>query len=539
MKTHKIDADKMGFGRKSKQVILIILDGWGVREEREHNAIAQARKLFFDSLWETCPHSLLEASGEAVGLPKGQIGGSEVGHLTIGAGTIIDNDFVRVAKAARSGQFAANPAFLKLFAHVKTHGSTLHVLGLLSPGGVHSHQEHLHEFLRVAKAAGIKKVAIHAFTDGRDTSPQSAHQYLRALEQVIEDLGVGFIATASGRFYAMDRDRNWDRLARAEAAIFDCQGTVCRARKPSDLIRELHGQGIVDEHLEPVVFLDDNGQGYSIQKNDGVFLFNFRADRVRMIAQKISERVERDNLCFVTMTEYDQAKRSFKSLVAFPQAVIETTLAKEISEAGLAQAHIAETEKYAHVTFFLNGAIEEVFPGEEYVLIDSRKDIRTHDEAPEMRAKEITDASIERIKRGVNFIVVNYANPDLVGHTGNFEATVKAIEFVDRQLKRLATAAQKNSATVFITADHGNAEHNIHADSGAKHTAHTINPVPAIIINDSRNRSGDNSETSKGPSQKLRAGTLADVAPTILKLFGLPKPRFMTGQSLLSDIMKL
>lgn len=502
----------------AKQVVLVILDGWGYRAELAYNAIAQARKPFFDSLWETYPHALLAASGGKVGLPEGQIGSSEVGHLTIGAGTIIDNDFVRVSKAARAGEFAVNPAFVKLFDHVKSRGSTLHVLGLVSPGGVHSHQEHLHEFLRVAKSAGIEKIAIHAFTDGRDVPPQSAHEYLSELEQVIEDLGVGFIATASGRFYAMDRDHNWDRLARAEAAIFDCQGTVCRARKPSEFIHELHQQGIVDEHLEPAVFLDDDGRGYAIQKNDGVFLFNFRADRMRMMAQKISERTESDNLCFVTLTEYDQANRSFKSLAAFPQVHIQTTLAKEVSQAGLTQVHIAETEKYAHVTFFLNGAVEHEFSGEKRVLIHSRKDIRTHDQAPEMRAKEVADAAIEWLERGVNFIAINFANADMVGHTANFEATVKAIEFLDLQLKRLATAALARGAIVFITADHGNAEHNLHADSGAKHTAHTINPVPAII-------------TIKGA--KMRHGTLADVAPTILALFGVPKPKSMTGESLM------
>jgi 2,3-bisphosphoglycerate-independent phosphoglycerate mutase len=502
----------------AKQLIFIIFDRWGYREEREHNAIAQAHTPCFDRLWRQYPHALLEASGEAVGLPPGQIGGSEVGHLTIGAGKIIDNDFVRINKAAAAREFATNPAFKQLFAHVKKHDSTLQVLGMVSPGGVHSHQEHLHEFLRVAKQARITKVVIHAFTDGRDMEPQSAHKYLRELEQVIEDLGIGYIATATGRFYAMDRDTNWDRVAKAEAAIFAGQGTPAQTRKPSEFIAALHKQGVVDEHLEPVVFVDDNGRGYTIQKNDGVFLFNFRADRMRQIGKKISDRVNEDNLCFVTMTEYDQANRSLNCLVAFPQVDIETTLAQEISRAGLTQAHIAETEKYAHVTFFLNGAKEHQFPGEEYVLIDSRKDVRTHDLAPEMKAREIVDAALQRLDRGVQVVIINFANPDLVGHTGNFAATVTAIETVDRELSRLAAYAEKNSITMFITADHGNAEINVYKESGSKHTAHSINPVPAIL-------------TRKGA--QLNNGTLADVAPTLLELLGIPKPAAMTGRSLL------
>ena len=513
---------------KFNQVLLVIFDGWGIREGTEHNAIAAARKPFFDELWQNYPHALLEAHGPAVGLPAGQMGNSEVGHTTIGAGKIIDNDFVRITKAARAGGFAVNPAFHNLFGHVQKHDSTLHVLGLLSPGGVHSHQEHLHEFLRVAKQAGINKIAIHAFTDGRDTSPQSAHEYLAELEKVIQDLGVGFIATASGRFYAMDRDHNWDRLDKAEAAIFECKGTVCRARKPSEFIRELHGQGIVDEHLEPVVFLDDDGRGYPIQKNDGVFLFNFRADRMRMLAQKLSEKTLADNLCFVTLTEYDQANKSLNSLVAFPPVKIDTTLAREIAQAGLTQAHIAETEKYAHVTFFLNGGVEKPFAGEEYVLIESRKDIRTHDLAPEMRVKEIADAAIEQMKGGTNFVVLNFANPDMVGHTGNFEATINAVEVVDAELRRVVTVALEQGAAVFITSDHGNAEHNLHFDSGAKHTAHTTNPVPAILV-----------MPAQAPAPAINkfnraVGTLADVAPTILQLLGLPKPEAMTGQSLIN-----
>lgn len=499
------------------KVILVILDGWGYSEAQEHNAISAAKTPFFDALLQNYPHGLLDASGEAIGLPAGQIGTSEVGHLTIGAGAAIDNDLVKISKAIKNKELKNNTALLEVFAHVKKHGSILHLLGLLGPGGVHSHQDHLHALLREAKAVGIEKVAVHVLTDGRDLPPQSAHNFVKHLEEVMEEEKIGFIATATGRFYGMDRDNNWDRIAAAEQALFSCKGRVCHNRKPSQVIEELHKEGIVDEHLEPLIFLDDTGKGYAISKNDAAIFYNFRPDRARQLSAKILEKKKDLNLCFATMTDYGKGAEG--ALILFPQQLPEATLGEQVSLAGLTQAHIAETEKYAHVTYFLNGGVEALYPGEERALIESRKDIRTHDLAPEMKAAEITDEAFKFIDRGINFIAINYANADMVGHTANFEATVKAVEFLDLQLKRLVEKAKNAGYVVVITADHGNAELNFEKEADHKHTAHTTNLVP-IIITDS--------------SLKIKKmGSLADVAPTILEIFKLAKPAVMTGKSLI------
>ncbi|MBX4210568.1 2,3-bisphosphoglycerate-independent phosphoglycerate mutase, partial [Candidatus Parcubacteria bacterium] len=416
-----------------KQVVLIVLDGWGYREDPKDNAVVAAKKPVFDSLWKKYPHTLLEASGEHVGLPDGQMGNSEIGHTTIGAGKIIDTDLVRIGKAIKNDEFVRNPAFLKLFDHVKKHDSTMHVKGLLGGGGVHSHSDHLIAFLRAAKKSDITKVALHLFTDGRDTPPQSAGQYLKEVESVLLEIGIGFIATASGRFYAMDRDNNWDRLAKAEAVMFESKGKVSKGKKPSELMDEFYKQGILDEHMEPVVFLDDKGNGYPVKENDGIFLFNFRADRVRMLSKKILERTEKHNLKFVTLTEYSP---EYKVDVAFPPIMIETTLAAEISKAGMTQAHIAETEKFPHATYFLNGGREKPHDGETHELLQSRNDVPTHDLAPKMRAEGIVDKAILHIEKGTDFIFINFANPDMVGHTANVPAIIEAIEEVDTQLGR-------------------------------------------------------------------------------------------------------
>jgi 2,3-bisphosphoglycerate-independent phosphoglycerate mutase len=436
--------------------------------------------------------------------------------MTIGAGKVIDTDLVRISKAIRDNQLGCNPAFMELFEHVKKNNSVLHIKGLLSPGGVHSHSEHLYAIIKTAKESGIEKIAIHAFTDGRDTAPQSAAQYLEELEDVIEKIGIGYIATVSGRFYAMDRDNNWDRLAKAEAAIFECKGQVCQAKKPSVFMKELYVQGIMDEHLEPVVFLDDEGNGYPVSDNDGILFFNFRADRARMLSAKILEKKEAKNLSFVTLTEYD---KNFGCLVAFSSIEIETTLANEIAKAGLTAAHIAETEKYAHATYFLNGGTERPHAGEEHILVESRKDIQTHDQAPEMKAKEIADKVLEQIEKGTDFIFINFANADMVGHTANVPALKIAVETIDRELKRVVEAVQAKGGVVFITSDHGNAELNIEPSTGERHTAHTNNLVPAII-------------TKAGLT--MNNGSLADVTPTILALMGLEQPKSMTGKNLIS-----
>lgn len=512
-----------------KTRVLIVLDGWGYREDPTHNAIAAAKTPYFDALWNQYPHTLLEASGLAVGLPEGQMGNSEIGHTTIGAGKIIDTDLVRIAKEIKTGDFARNPAFVKLFAHVKQHNSTLHVKGLVGSGGVHAHSDHLAAFLKAAKRAGIEKIAIHAYTDGRDTAPQSAADFLREVEAVIAELGIGFIASATGRFYAMDRDNNWDRVKKAEEAIFECKGSVCEigkdAKTPSEMIEALHKKGVLDEHLEPVVFLDENGKGYKIGENDGVFFFNFRADRARQISKKVAEQVTKMNLCYVTLTEHDKKlgedtkAAGGEILIAYPPVSIETTLAAEVSKAGLTQAHIAETEKFPHATYFLNGGREKPHDGEEHVMLESRKDVPTHDLAPKMRAEAIADKAIEQIMKGTHFIFINFANPDMVGHTANVAAIVEAVEEVDLQLGRVIEALKAHGGIAFVTADHGNAEVNVDLETGDKHTAHTINPVPAILTSS---------------DYKLKAeGTLADIAPTMLELMHIEKPATMTGKSLL------
>lgn len=503
-------------------VMLIVLDGWGYREDKKDNAIAAAKKPNFDRLWQTYPHSLLKASGEAVGLPEGQMGNSEVGHMTIGTGRPADTDLVRIDKAIASGEFDTNPAFLSIFDHVKKFHSTLHVQGLVSPGGVHSHQNHLYAFLRLAKKNNIPKVAIHVFTDGRDVAPQSASAYLKELESVIDILNNGgdprkpqfFIATISGRYYAMDRDNNWDRLAKTEQAMFDCKGNVCEI-KPSAYLEEQYKKGGVDELLPPTVCATPEGIGCAIEKSDGVFFFNFRADRARMLSEKMLAIPKAENIMFVTLTEYCV---DFVCTMAFPPMKVETTLGQEVADAGLSQARIAETEKFAHATYFLNGGHEKPYEHEKDIMLPSRKDIKTHDEAPEMRAEGIADKAIEEINVSTNFIFINFANPDMVGHTANVPAIIRAVEFVDGQLGRVIEALENRGGIAIVTADHGNAEINIDPVTGARHTAHTTSPVPCIL-------------TSHDYS--IIDGALFDVAPTVLDLLGLETPKAMTGKTLI------
>lgn len=498
------------------RIVLIILDGWGHREDTKHNAIAAAETPFFDELLREYPHALLQASGEGVGLPPHQIGTSEIGHMAMGGGRVFETDLVRLNQHAQRGNFAKNPEFQKLFAHVLRHDSTLHVMGLVSPGGVHSHQDHLHVFLAATKSAGIKKVVLHAFTDGRDTPPQSGAAYLRELENVLENLGLGFIATVSGRLYAMDRDHNWDRIEKVENAIFECRGKICEQKKPSAVLTELYEGGVIDEILEPLVFLDDNGRGRPVRDHDGVFIFNFRADRCRQLAQRILNRKKNQDLFFVTMTEYD---KNFEAVTAFPPLLPDTSLAAEIAAAGMRQDHIAETEKYGHVTYFFNCGREQPHERERHIMVKSRSDVKTHDLAPLMRAAQVADKVIASIAEGVEFIVMNFANADLVGHTANVPAIIEAVEEVDRQLRRVIQAAEAKGYVSVVTADHGNAELNVYPDEKTKHTAHTNHTVPVIV-------------TLRG--RKLKNGALADVSPTILKLFGLPVPLSMTGKNLLS-----
>ncbi len=502
----------------AKQVALIILDGWGYREEIADNAVATAKTPHFDHYWNTYPHTLLEASGEAVGLPEGQVGNSEVGHMTIGAGRTLDTDLVRIGKTIRENSFGQLGAFGQLFEHVQKHDSAVHVLGLLGTGGVHAHHDHLVAFLHACKEKNISKVYLHVFTDGRDTAPQSAATFLKMLEHELATIGVGRIATMTGRFYAMDRDSNWDRLTKAEEALFEGKG-VQHHLKPSEIMEALHTQGVYDERMEPVVITDADGTAYPIQKNDGVFFFNFRADRARMLTESLLKQKEDKNLFIVTMTQYSS---KYDVAVAFPPEVLQTTLAQEVSHAGMTQAHIAETEKFPHATYFLNGGKEDPHEGEEHVLLKSRKDVPTHDLAPKMRAEGIADEAIKRIEEGVNFIFINFANPDMVGHTANVPAIIEALEETDTQLARVVQVLIKNDGIAIITADHGNAEVNFDTTEKVPHTAHTLNKVPCII-------------TTEGV--KLNdGGDLTWLAPTVLQLLNIQKPQTMTGKEITSTI---
>lgn len=498
----------------SKQIALIVLDGWGYREERKDNAIAEAHKPVFDELWNNYPHTTLVASGLAVGLPEGQMGNSEVGHMTIGAGRILDQDLVRINKSVASGEFKNNSIFSKLFDHVLKNNSTLHVAGLLSPGGIHSHMLHLFAFLEMAKDYGIKKIAIHVITDGRDTPPQSGASYIRELEELIEKLGVGDIASVSGRLYAMDRDKRWERLALATEVIFEGKGTICDI-KPSLYVENLYKENKVDEQLEPFVCLNKEGKIYSLNENDGFFLFNFRADRMRMITQKIIEKSKKDNIYLVTMTNYGE---EYNCPIVFSPIKINITLGKIISDNNLTQAHIAETEKFAHATYFLNCGEETPYKGEEQILVPSPKGVLTYDLAPKMSAKGVADKAIEQVSNGTDFIFINFANADMVGHTANAPAIKEAIEEVDTQLGRFLTELKSKGGIACITADHGNAEINIDPITGEKCTSHTSSLVPFIVTDKNKNLKN--------------GGSLSDIAPTILELFGIRKPDEMTGESL-------
>lgn len=494
--------------------VLVVLDGWGWREEPAHNPIAEGRTPFFDRAWEEFSHALLDASGVEVGLPEGQMGNSEIGHMVIGSGMVVPTDLIRIQHALDRGEADTNPALQFLFDHVKRHGSSLHLVGLIGPGGVHAHEGHLVGILQAAKRAGIARVFIHGFTDGRDTPPQSAAPFLEALEAAMQEIGVGRISTLCGRFFGMDRDSNWERIERAEKALFQREGALSEA-KPSQTLKGLYQNGQLDEHLSPIVFSGGEGEACTpISKHDAVFFFNFRADRAVQLSRRILARAEALDLAFATMTIYAD---DLGCPVAFPSFTPSVTLAGEVARAGRSQVHIAETEKYAHATYFLNGGRSELWPREEHVLIESRK-VLTHDLAPEMRAKEITDAAIARLEVGADFVFINYANADMVGHTANHEAIIKAVETLDAELARLFACVEKMGGVMLVTADHGNAEMSYDEDTQQMHTAHTTHSVPAILTRS---------------DVRLRArGTLADIAPTLLEMMGLPIPSEMTGRSL-------
>jgi 2,3-bisphosphoglycerate-independent phosphoglycerate mutase len=503
-------------------VALIILDGFGCREERKGNAVAQANKPNFDRLWKQFPHSHLLASGEAVGLPEGQMGNSEVGHLNIGAGRIVYQSLTRVNLAIREGEFEKNETFLNAIDHVKKNGTSLHLFGLLSNGGVHSHITHLFALLRLAAEQGVKKVYIHSFLDGRDVGQKTAATFIKQTQEKMNEYGVGEFATISGRYYSMDRDKRWDRVEKCYRAMVYGEGPSYT--NPLDLVKDNYEHGIFDEFVLPSVITKENGEPVAtIEDNDAVIFYNFRPDRAIQISNTFTNEDFRDfdrgpkhpnHLHFVCLTHFSE---SVDGYVAFKPTNLDNTIGEVLAQNNLKQLRIAETEKYPHVTFFMSGGREEKFPGEERILINSPK-VATYDLQPEMSAYEVTDALLKEIEADhFDCILLNFANPDMVGHSGMLEPTIKAIETVDECLGKIVDALLAKGGKAIITADHGNADEVVTVE-GNPMTAHTTNPVPVIVTEE---------------NATLHEGILADLAPTILDLLGVEKPTEMTGTSII------
>ncbi len=508
--------------------LLLILDGWGIAPDGPGNAVRLAKPGNLARLAAEYPTAKLACSGRAVGLPDGFMGNSEVGHMNIGAGRVVYQDMTRIDMAVEDGSLAANATLRDLAQAVSRSGGTLHLMGLVSDGGVHSHLNHLEALLEVFRALGVARQVVHCFMDGRDTPPDSGAGYVERLGASMSRSGAGEVGSLIGRFYAMDRDKRWERVAQAHAALTTGQGAraIPHGTAPADAVRQAYAEGLTDEFITPRMFCGPDGAPTGlIRDGDAVFFFNFRADRAREITRAFIDpdfdafaRAAVPKLAgFATMTEYDG---SFGLPVAFAPVEITHTLGQVYSEAGLKQLRIAETEKYAHVTYFLNGGREEPFPGEERVLIPSPRDVATYDLKPQMSVFEVTEAFEQAWAKGLDLAVCNLANLDMVGHTGVLDAAVAACAAVDQCVGRIVAAVLGSGGRVLITADHGNAEEMI-APGGGKMTAHTLNPVPLILVDPAR----------KGAT--LRDGKLADLAPTILHLAGLAQPAEMTGQSLL------
>ncbi len=511
---------------KSRPVALIVLDGWGYREEREGNAIRLSSTPTWDAIWNHPARTLLAASGLRVGLPDGQMGNSEVGHLNLGAGRVVMQDLVRISKSIADGEFFSNPALLSACHQARANGGTLHLMGLLGSGGVHAIDEHLYATIDLAVRQGIQRVAIHAFMDGRDTMPRSGLGYLEGLLAFIKMKETREttirIASVSGRYYAMDRDTRWQRTELAYRAVVDGSGPANAS--PADAILGSYNAGVTDEFIVPVA-ITDNGQGVApMRDGDAVICFNYRSDRMRQLVQTLIdpgfsgfEVSSRPKVMVVTLTSYD---KTFGVPVAFAPQSMARILAEVLSSSGRTMLKTAETEKYPHVTYFFNGGREEACPGEERKLVPSQK-VATYDQMPEMSAPAITDVLCRSIEaRSHDFILCNYANADMVGHSGSIPATIRAVETVDECLTRVLKAAEKSGTRLLITADHGNAEMMIDPATGGPHTAHTTNPVPFVVV-------GDESVNS------LRGdGALSDVGPTILQMMGIMQPAEMTGTTL-------
>lgn len=509
---------------RPKPVVLIILDGFGYNESAQYNAIAAADTPTWTNLWNSCPHTLLHCAGETVGLPDDQMGNSEVGHLHLGAGRLINQDYTAVNKAIRDGSFFSNPALTAAAEKALSAGKALHVFGLLSPGGVHSHDFQIQAMAELAAKKGLKKVYMHAFLDGRDTPPQSAAGSIQALEAKFRELGAGRIASLAGRFYAMDRDNRWERVEKAYQLIVEGLGEFTAATALEGL-EMAYGRGETDEFVKTTAIVAPGEAPVHLEDGDVVVFMNFRADRAREITKAINDaeftgfhrNVVRRLGAYVTLTEYHQ---NFNYPIAFPPTSIKNTLGEVLAHHGLRQLRLAETEKYAHVTFFLNGGKDEPNPGESRILVPSPK-VQTYDLQPEMSAPEVTDEMVKAIEGGeYDVIICNYANGDMVGHTGVMEAAVKAVETLDVSLRRVIEALDKVGGELLITADHGNVEQMVDPETGVALTQHTTFPVPLVF---------------KGrPGYTLsEGGNLADVAPTLLHMLGIDQPAEMTGRSLL------
>jgi 2,3-bisphosphoglycerate-independent phosphoglycerate mutase len=504
----------------SKKVALIILDGWGIGDGSKSDAIANANTPFVDSLYKKYAHSTLNTSGENVGLPEGQMGNSEVGHLNIGAGRVVYQDFAKINKEVREKTIDKNPVLLDAFNYVKQNKKDLHLMGLVSDGGVHSHYLHLQHLCDMAKTAGLNNVYIHAFTDGRDTDPKSGLGFITSLEKHLKT-STGKIASVIGRYYAMDRDKRWERVLLAYNLLVKGEGK--KTKNAADAIKESYTENVTDEFIKPIVVTNNDGTPVAtIKEGDAVICFNFRTDRCREITTVLTQKdlteqgMKKMDLYYVTMTNYDETFKNVK--VAYNKENLHNTIGEVISKEGKTQIRIAETEKYPHVTFFFSGGQETEFKGEKRIMAASPK-VATYDMKPEMSAAEVTDAIVAELKKGeVDFVCLNFANADMVGHTGDFAAVTKAVETVDACLKRVVEAGLEKNYSFIIIADHGNADYMINPD-GSPNTAHTTNPVPCIVV--------DND------IKKVNPGRLSDIAPTILKLMGISIPVEMDGKALI------
>lgn len=505
----------------NKLTMLMILDGFGINENEKGNAVKLANTPNIDKLMKTCPTTQIYTSGMQVGLPDGQMGNSEVGHTNIGAGRIVYQELTKITKSIEDGDFFSIPELVEAIENCKKNHSKLHILGLLSDGGVHSHIRHLFALLELAKRKDFEDVYVHCFLDGRDTPPASGESYIAKLEEKMKEKGVGKIASISGRFYAMDRDKRWQRVQKAYDALVNGIGN--KATSAISAIEASYQKEVFDEFVEPTVIYSGDSPVATIQNNDSVIFFNFRPDRAREITRTLVDpdfkefETKKMKLYFVCFRQYDETIPNVE--IAFKPETLKNTFGEYISNLGLTQLRIAETEKYAHVTFFFNGGEEKQYPGEDRILVPSPK-VETYDMQPEMSAEEVTVKVVEAIKSGkYNVIILNYANPDMVGHTGSLEAAIKAIEKIDDCVQRVVDAVKEQGGELLITADHGNAEQMIDYKTGEPHTAHTTNPVPLILVGKD--------------DVKLKSGKLADLAPTMLDMMGIEKPEQMTGNSLI------